>query len=370
MNSKTLLSIIITAGLTAVLGACSTSETEESKTEKRTSAAPVVEVIGPVSDQPFYPLSLPGELKPFEQVEVFAKAKGFVKELHVDRGSKVRKGQLLAVLEAPEISQQYLAVQASERKLFEKYQYSRQAYQRLKKAASKAGAVAEMELDRAIAQLRSDSAAYHSAKASTGASAQLRAYLRIRAPFSGTIVSRNVSVGALVGENGSRPLFSIAQQDHLRLTVAIPEKHAHSVTENTSATFAVSNRPGKVYKAFLSRNSGLVDQEHRSVTVEFDVENSNQSLRGGEYAQVKLLLMRPDSTLWVPASSVVEAQSGTFVLKASGGVVQRIPITLGLRREEMQEVFGQLSQGDKILLRGSEELENGTKVVSKTRRSQ
>ena len=365
MKSKNIALDVIASGLAAVLSACSTGKSEETKTDRKASSTPIVEVTSPLSDQPVYPLSLPGELKPFEQVDVFAKAKGFVKKLYVDRGSRVKKGQLLAVLEAPEISQQYLSVQSNERKLYESYLYSRQAYQRLKKAAAKNGAVAEIELDRAKAQLRSDSAAYHSAKASTGASAQLKDYLRIIAPFSGTIVSKNVSVGALVGENNSTPLFTIAQQERLRLTVSVPEKHAHSVTKNTLATFTVSNRPGKAHKASLSRNSGLLDQQNRSIAVEFDVDNRNQTLAGGEYAQVNLMLKRPDSTLWLPASSVVQAQSGVFVLKIENGVVERIPVALGIRKKEMQEVFGDLTAADRILKSGTEELEEGAAVQIK-----
>ena len=362
MKSRNIAALIIAFGAATTLGACTSGKSEEARTAKKAISTTVVEVISPMSDQPLYPLSLPGELKPFEQVNIFAKAKGFVKKIYVDRGSKVKKGQLLAVLEAPEISQQHLAVQSNERKLYENFLYSRQAYKRLLKASLKNGAVAEIELDRANAQLRSDSAAYHSARASTGASAQLKDYLRITAPFSGTIVSRNVSVGALVGDNNSSPLFSVAQQERLRLTVAVPEKHAHSMTANINANFSVSNRPGKMYKAALSRNSGLLDQESRSIAVEFDVDNRDHLLAGGEYAQVKLMLKRPESTLWVPVTSVVHAQSGVFVLKVENGTAKRIPVSLGITNKEMQEVFGELNTGDKILKTGTEELEEGTPV--------
>lgn len=362
MKSRNIAALIITFGTATVLGACTSGKSEEARTAEKVISRIVAEVISPVSDQPLYPLSLPGELKPFEQVNIFAKAKGFVKMIYVDRGSKVKKGQLLAILEAPEISQQHLAVQSNERKLYENFFYSRQAYKRLLKASLKNGAVAEIELDRAKSQLRSDSAAYHSARASTGASAQLKDYLRITAPFSGIIVSRNVSVGALVGDNNSSPLFSVAQQERLRLTVAVPEKHAHSMTKNIDANFSVSNRPGKMYKAPLSRNSGLLDQESRSMAVEFDVDNRDHLLSGGEYAQVKLMLKRPDSTLWLPVTSVVQAQSGVFVLKVENGITKRIPVTLGIRNKELQEIFGEVTSADKILKTGTEELQEGTPV--------
>lgn len=350
--------------LTAGLSACTTGNTGTTKKENKV-ALPIVEVITPELQRPSYPLILPGELKPFEEVDIFAKARGFVKKLYVDRGSKVKEGQLLALLEAPEIAQQFLSVQSTERKLYEDYVYSKQAYERLLRAAQKSGAVAEIELDRARAEARSDSAAYHSAKAMTGASAQLKDYLRIVAPFDGTIVQRNVSVGALVGENNQTPLFTVAQREKLRLTVAVPEKHAQSISSETKAAFSVINRPGESFQAVLSRSSAVVNQKNRSMLLEFDIDNSDQMLRGGEYAEVKIVLQRPGSTIWVPAKSVVEAQSGTFVLKVTDATVQRIPVITGLRNGEMREIFGEVSPSDKIVKSGSEELEEGAKITFK-----
>ncbi|HEY1021152.1 MAG TPA: efflux RND transporter periplasmic adaptor subunit [Flavisolibacter sp.] len=362
MTSKNIALITLIMAFTSIFSACSNVESKDKPARQKAPLTPVVEVISPQLDRPQYLLSLPAELKPFEQVNIHAKAKGFVKKIYVDRGSRIKKGQLLAVLEAPEVSQQYLSVQSNEKKLYENYLYSRSAYNRLKKAALKNGAVAEIELDKARAQLRSDSAAYHSAKATTGASAQLKDYLRITAPFDGIVVQRNISVGALVGENNSLPLFTIAQQNHLRLTVAVPEKHAHSINSVTKAGFTVSNRPGKQYQAKLSRNSGVVDPSDRSMMVEFDVDNSDNTLRGGEFAQAKLQLQRPDSTIWVPASSVVQAQSGIFVLVVEQGLVKRVPVSLGLRQENRQEVFGDLTPTDRLIKKGTEELEEGSRV--------
>lgn len=352
------ITIVVTAFVAAAgISSCTTGNSEGTRKEPKVSP-PVLEVIKPDIQRPSYTLVLPGELKPFEEVDIFAKARGFVKKLYVDRGSKVEKGQLLALLEAPEVAQQFLSVQSTEIQLYEDYLYSRQAYERLKKAAEKNGAVAEIELDKARAQARSDSAAYHSAKASTGASAQMKDYLRVVAPFDGTVLERNVSPGALVGENNQTPLFAIAHHDNLRLTVAIPEKHARSIDAGTQATFSVSNHPGRTFKAVLSRKSGVVNQEHRSMLLEFDIDNTNQTLNGGEYAQVTLMLQRPDSTTWVPATSVVQAQSGIFVLKVNDGVVERTPVLLGLRNNDMQEIFGDVTSADEILRMGIEELES------------
>lgn len=327
--------------------------------EKPAPAPPAaLETVAAISDNPTYTLTLPGELLPYEQVLVYPKVKGFIKKIYADRGSRVKKGQLLAVLEAPELSQQFLSAQSDERKLYENYLYSKQAYQRLLKAAAKTGAVAAIELDKAYTQLRADSAAYNTAGANKGVIAQMQGYLRIVAPFDGTIIERSFSEGALVGDNAAKngALFAIAQQTHLRLTVAIPEKHAQSLHPNTQVTFTVSDRPGKVFTSKLSRNSGLLQAGSRSVMAEFDVDNKDAALNGGEYAQVKLTLRRPEPTVWVPATSVVRAQSGVFILRKDPDGIKRIPVIEGIKKDTLQEVFGEVAADQQIIKKGSEEI--------------
>lgn len=337
------------------------NKTDQPKPKKATS----VEVVNPILDQPGYSLDLPGELKAFEEVVLYPKVKGFVKKIMVDRGSKVSKGQLLAVLEAPEITQQYLAAKSDENKFYEDYLYSRQSYDRLKKASAKSGAVAEIELDRARSKFRSDSAAFASVKAKTGVSSQLQQYLRITAPFDGVITDKKVSIGALVGEGSQTALFSIAQTKNLRLTVGIPEKHAQSINKETMVSFTVANHPGKVFQSKLSRKSGVLDQQSRSVTAEFDVNNSGGELGGGEYAQVKLNMRRPTPTIWLPVSCIVNAQSGIFIIKVENNMVLRVPVSVGIRKGELQEVFGELQPEDQIVKTASEELTEGSKIVIK-----
>ncbi|MGY0038024.1 efflux RND transporter periplasmic adaptor subunit [Pedobacter sp. NJ-S-72] len=351
---------------TLIFTACSSNNAKEKTPQTGSVKTGSVKVIHPIANQPFYPLSLPGELKPYEEVVIYPKVKGFVKKIFADRGSKVKKGQLLAILEAPEISQHYLSAKSDdENKFHEDYLYSYQTYQRLKKAASRSGAVAAIELDKARSKFRSDSAAYAAVKATTGASAQLQQYLKITAPFDGTVIHKNVSAGALVGDNAQTPLFSIAQTNRLRLTVAIPEKHAQSVGKNTKVSFTVSDHPGQLFQSVLSRKSDFLQQGTRAITAEFDVLNHTNKLSGGEYAQVSLILKRPYTTLWVPWISIVQAQSGIFIVKIENNIVKRIGVTLGIRKGEFQEIFGPVKEDDQIVLKGTEELVEGAKVLIK-----
>jgi membrane fusion protein, multidrug efflux system len=342
-------------------------EAAETAATKEQAVIPSVKVVKVLLQQPDFSITLPGELFPYEQVNIYPKIKGFIKKIYVDRGSHVVKGQILAILEAPEIGEQYSASQSSASSAYQKYLFSKQSYNRLKEASQKSGAVATIELERAYAQLLGDSAAYKSSVSSSSASAQMNKYLRITAPFSGIITGRFFSEGALVGENAaaSQPLFQLSQQNDLRLTVGIPEKEAHSLPAATKATFTVVDFPGKIFSATLSRNSGALDVSSRSVIAEFDVQNSDGRLRAGQYAQVVIQLRRTEPTLWVPATSVVQAQSGTFVIKSAANITKRVAVQVTGNKDSLMEVFGDLKMGDTVLEKGSEEIKEGTKISFK-----
>jgi len=173
------------------------------------------------------------------------------------------------------------------------------------------------------------------------------------------ITQRNVSVGALAGTGSNTPLFYMAQGNKLRLTVSLPEKHAASVHSGMPATFTISSQPGKTFDARLSRTSGLLDQQDRSLTLEFDVNNASGELQGGDYAQVNLKLQRKNPTYWVHSKSVLNAQSGTFVLTLNDDQIKRIAVNEGIRLDTLTEVFGHLSPEDNIILKPSEEIKEG-----------
>jgi RND family efflux transporter MFP subunit len=338
---------------------------QEQKSAEETHAVPTVEVISPVSAQPYYTAQLPGELKPYEEVRIHAKIKGFLKEVYVDRGSMVKKGQLLAILEAPEIMQQYLSAKSDEGKYQQEYIFAQQAYDRLKAAAQTVGAVAEIELDRAQSQLNSTKAALESAKANSGVPAQMNSYLKIIAPFDGVVTERKVSEGALVGDN-SEELFSLAQTGTLRLTIAVPEKFSQSLHKGMKVKFTVNSLPGRSFEAELSRSSSVIQRNGRALFTEFDVSNNNGELSGGEYAQVQLQLQRSAKTTWVPENSIIRTQSGNFVLKVDGQKVKRIPVIEGGRLDNLQEVFGEIDMADKLIKNASEEFKEGSVVEVST----
>lgn len=352
-----IFSVIISA--LVLLQSCGDKKVKE--VNKTTTATPSFKIVTVQRQQPEFSIVLPGELMAYEQVNIYPKIKGFVKKIYVDRGSVVRKGQLLAQLEAPEIGEQFAARKSSSGTAYQKYLFSKQSYNRLKEASKKNGAVASIEIERAYAQLLGDSAAYQSSRSDASASGQIIKYLRITAPFSGVVTGRFISEGALVGDNNAKtePMFQLAQQNKLRLTVAIPEKQAQSLPEGTVASFTVTDFPGRIFTADLSRNSGALEVSSRSVIAEFDVPNQDNELRAGQFAKVTIPLMRYQPSLWVPLVSVVQTQASVFVIKTKNNITKRVPVQIGVVKDSLVEIFGNLQAGDTIIHKGNEEIKEG-----------
>lgn len=348
-------------GSAVVFMACKDTTSKEATQTKQTVVAADLSTSVLQELNPTYSITVPGEIKPYEQVALYAKVSGFIKQVYVDRGDHVKKGQLLALLEAPEMNQRALSDQSIQDKAYSDYLLAKQVYDRLVEASRTTGAVAQVELERAQSTMHSTKSAFESAKASTAQSKQLQDYLRIIAPFDGIITQRNLSAGSLVGTNNNSPIFELAQNDQLRLTVAIPEKHAGAIPQSTTATFSISAYPGEQFTAQLSRTSGVLNQQDRSLTLEFDLDNRQGKLQGGDYAQVKLNLQRKQPTLWVTTKSILHTQSGNFVITKNGEQLSRIPVELGVQLDTITEVFGALNSTDLVINKPSEEMKNTKK---------
>ena len=345
--------------LTLLLMACGNAENKAKKEDK--PLKPTYQVTNVKSDTLKYKLSLPGELKPYEEVTLYAKIEGFVEKLNVDRGDLVKKGEILLNIEAPEIQQKLLAARAKQREIAEKLSFSAQNYQRMNRASEVEGAISSIELEQTKTRFMGDSAALSAVKAEVAAAAQLAGYRNIKSPFDGVITSRMVSPGALVG-SGKEPLLKLAREDKLRLVVAIPSKHADALSANTKASFTVNGAPGKKFPVSFSRSSRALDPELRSLMVEFDYDNSANILSAGAYAQVHLQLRRNQPTLKVPASSIITTPTQTLIAKVKSGKIQMIPITTGISKDGMIEIFGNLDSGDQVVLKGNSTLKNGMAI--------
>lgn len=327
-------------------------------------------------------ISLPGELQPYEEVRVFPKVSGFVQWIGVDRGSAVKKGQLLATLTAPEIVAQKAEAQAkllgadNQRIAGEaKLAADESTYRRLKAAAATPGVISDDELDTAEKNAEADRArvvalrnSTDAARASLRSALEMESYLRITAPFDGVVTKRNVHPGALVGpatgSSTQSSMLRIEQVSHLRLVVAVPEIYVAGVEKGAKVSFSVPAFPGRVFMGTVARLAESIDVSTRTMPVELDVSNSAHELASGMFPQVSWPVHRAAPTLFVPQSAVARANEQTYVYRIHNSTVEQVDVKTGAAVDNLTEVFGDLHAGDAIAAHPGDDVHPGVAVTS------
>jgi membrane fusion protein (multidrug efflux system) len=340
-----------------------------------------VELVPVVSKPVARTLDLPGEFQPFLSVALHAKLPGYVERVLVDRGSVVKKGELLVELSAPEmaarIAEAEFRVQSAgaDRVQAEAQLAAAQSTNdRLKQASQTAGAVAGNELvlaqkqvDAAQALVRSRQDAVRAAEAAAKAEKDLEAYLKITAPFDGVVTDRLVHPGALVGAGSDAVLLVVQQISRLRLVVAVPEEVAGEIVHGARVEFRVPAYPERAFSGTVARSAHALEQKTRTMPVELDVENTGGALSPGMYPTVKWPVHRSQPALYVPKTSVVTTTERTFVIRDRDGHAEWVDVRKGTAEGDLIEVIGPLQAGDRVVRRATDEMRQGTALAAKAK---
>lgn len=319
-------------------------------------------------------VELPGEFSPFQSVSLHAKVPGYVDRVLVDRGSIVKRGDLLVELSAPEMSAQIAEaeskVQATEADRLQaeaQLAAAQSTYDRLKKAAETPGAIAgnelilaEKQVDAAKALIGSREQAGKAAQAVVNSRKDLLSYLKISAPFDGVVTERLVHPGALVGPGNDIALLTVEEVSHLRLVVPVPEEDVSGIVKGASVSFQVPAWPGQTFSGSVSRISRVLDPRTRTMPVELDVINRGGSLAPGMYSTVKWPVRRSRPSLFVPKTSVVTTTERTFVIRNNNAHAEWVDVRKGIAEGDLTEVIGNLKPGDPVVRRASDEIRDGS----------
>ncbi|MHB8640103.1 MAG: efflux RND transporter periplasmic adaptor subunit [Candidatus Acidiferrales bacterium] len=327
---------------------------------------------------------LPGEIRPYEIVAVYPKVTGFLQWIGVDRGSWVKKGQLLARLTAPELEAERQNAEArlqSEKATLiaaqAKFTADESTYQSLQTASATPGVISGNELQVAKKKAEADNAQVRAARelvaaaqAGVSAAQELAAYLQIRAPFEGIVTERNAHPGNLVGPAGvsgagskaTTPMLRIETLSRLRLVVPVPEIDTGAIVPGALVHFSVPAFPTQTFVGKVARISRYLQEETRTMSVELDVANPRAQLYPGMFPEVEWPVRRPYATLFVPVSAVTNTTQGTFVLRVRAGQAERVEVKTGEIEGNLVEVFGDLKAGDEVALHGTEEISPGSHV--------
>jgi RND family efflux transporter MFP subunit len=311
---------------------------------------------------------IPAEFRPYLQVELHAKVSGYVDQINVDIGDKVKAGQLLARLEVPELRDELARAQAAQQRAEADFKDAHLVYTRLL-AVDKAhpNLVAQQELDAAEAKDATTGAAIAASKAEVQRDQTLLAYTRITAPFDGVITHRYADPGSLIqagtaSDTQSMPLVRLSDNYHLRLDAAVSVEYVKDIQLGDQVEVRVNSLSGKTFAGTISRFSRKVDQATRTMITEVEVPNPDLELVPGMYATIVFRVQRRPQALAVPTEAVATDKEPSVYLVNAQQQIEERPVVLGLETPTRYEVLSGLNEGDLVMIGGRSRVKLGQKV--------
>jgi RND family efflux transporter MFP subunit len=329
-----------------------------------TQAQPVVTILLPARGGNSYAIDLPGRLEAYSRAPIYARVSGYLKDWHVDIGSPVRTGQLLAEIEAPDLDQQLAQGQADLLTAQANAALARTTAVRWK-VLFKTNSVSQQDVDAKNGDLAAKEAIAKATAANVDRLKVLEGFKRIVAPFSGTVTARLTDIGALINAGGGAglELFVVSDTHKLRLYVNVPQNYATRVVSGTQAQLTVPERPGRTFTATVEASARSVDAASGSTLVQLAVDNEAGELVPGAYANVRFNLPLASANLSVPASALVFDHRGLQV--ATLGPHNRVifkPVKVARDLGDSVEISSGLTANDRIIDSPPDGVSNGDEV--------
>jgi RND family efflux transporter MFP subunit len=344
-------------------------------------------------------LRLSGEFRPYQEVDVHAKVAGYIRRIYVDVGDKVKEGQILAVLEIPELNAEVVGAQADIQRSKDAIRKAENdvqrdesihsavhtAYARLKQASiARPGLIAEQELDDAFARDKEAEARVGSSQAGLAEArsqlnvaeanrqhfAALESYAQITAPFSGVVTKRYADTGSLIqagtaSNTQAMPVVQISQWSRLRLVLPVPESAVPGLRLGESVNVRVPSL-NRDFQGKIARFADALNDETRTMHAEIDIENPDGTVVGGMYAETDLQLNHPQNVLTLPIQAVRRTgDGGEVMLVHPTGILEKRTVKLGAEGENRIEILSGLSEGDRVVMGNLSEFQPGEKVEPK-----
>jgi RND family efflux transporter MFP subunit len=358
--------------------------------EEQKTTLPQVNAARAIASPSSSDLLLPSNITPITEAVINARAEGYLKRRYVDIGDRVKAGQLMAEVDAPELDQQVQQARAALSQLQAALAHAQHALaqsranehlsdvtaQRWKTLAER-GVVSKQEYDQKQAQFDSDAAAVQSAESDIKAAEdnirasqanldrliQLQVYEKITAPFAGIVTARNVDVGALISTTGTTPLFRVAQIDVLRVDVDVPEQSAPFIKVGEPAELTLQEFGNRKFIGHVSRTANSLDPTSRTLLTEVQVQNADQVLMPNMFANVRLIGARNGAALIVPGEAIIARPDGTQVAKLiNGNHIHFQPVQLGRDYGNRIEIVSGLAAGDRVIVNPTDDVREGAEV--------
>lgn len=329
--------------------------------ETRELAIQKVYAVKPMPGKNGTELLLPAEIQPWVESPIYARATGYLKRWLVDIGTKVKAGQLLAVIETPELEQELDQARHQLKETEAQLSLAKitaARYAELVKSAS----ISEQDNAEKQYDLELKTAAVSAARANVKRLEYMQSFSRVTAPFAGTITARECDTGELIAASG-KELFRLSQTNKLRVYVRIPQPDALRVIPGQTAELLIPELPGIQFTAKILRTAGKISEDSRTLLTQLEVVNSEGKIIAGSFGQVKFVNTENNNALTLPSNSIMFGTEGPHVeLINQKSKIELRSVKLGRNFGMTIEILSGIGQNDRRVLNPSETLINGTKV--------
>src|ERR1700693_6215533 len=329
------------------------------------AALTAVSVVSPKATAPADELILPGDVQPFITSPIYARTNGYLKKWYFDIGAHVKQGQLLALIETPEVDQQLqqarsnlLTAQAN----LELASITKTRYQGLLKS----NAVSQQDVDNAVGTFNANQAIVEADKAAVAQYSALVSFEKVYAPFDGVITARNTDIGDLINSGSAggvkTDLFHIAQPGTLRVYVNVPEEYSQGIKNGMTADLSLTEFPGQKFQGKLVRTADAINLTTRTLLIEIDVANPKGTLLTGSYAEVHLKVPTQAAPLLLPVNTLIFRSEGLRVGVVKDGKVALTQVTPGHDFGNVIEIVSGLKANDQVIINPPDSIISGQGV--------
>src|SRR6185312_5853947 len=355
--------ILLIAGAVTIVSRLGEKKALAAETQRL--AVPVVSVTHPIQEQSHEELVLPGTVQAYKESPIYARTNGYVLRWYKDIGSQVKKGELLADIDTPEVDQELLQVRASRQQIQAQLglaKSSAERWQNLRRSDS----VSQQEVDQQVSAYQQAQANLAASDANVRRLEQMESFKHIYAPFSGVLTKRNIDVGALINAGNAGPdkeLFDIAQVDPLRVYVNVPQTYSPAIKVGMKAFLEQREYAGQEFEGKVVRTSEAIDPATRTLLTEIDVPNRDGKILPGAYAQVHFAAKVDAPRLTVPINTLLfRAEGPRAAIVDADNKVHLKAITIGRDYGTAVEVVSGLEPTDRIIVNPADSLEDGQQV--------
>jgi RND family efflux transporter MFP subunit len=335
------------------------------RTETSQVALTAVSVVPPKQTTPAQEIILPGNAQPFITSPIYSRTNGYLKKWYADIGAHVKEGQLLAVIETPEVDQQLeqsLSNLNTAKANLALAEITKNRYQGLLKS----NAVSQQDVDNAVGNYNANTAIVEAAQANVKQLQALQSFEKIYAPFDGVVTARNTDIGDLInsGSNGGikTDMFHVAQPGVLRVYVNVPEEYSQGVKTGMTADMVLAEFPGRKFQGKLVRTADAINVTTRTLLIEIDVDNPTGTLFTGSYAEVHLKVPTQANTFLLPVNTLIFRSEGLQVGVVNNGSVTLTTVTPGHDFGDQIEIVAGLKASDQVIINPPDSIISGQKV--------